>query len=231
MISPNITPWPLGPGCSRVAVLGGSFDPPHRAHMTLARTALDHLGPNSGVVFVPAAASPFKVGRSASSAADRLAMVRLAVAGEPRWGVWSDEIDRAAAGEASYTIDTLRRAITVTNGQVGLCLVLGSDQALRFHEWKSARELLAIAPPLVRLRPPIGSVEALRTALGALGEWNDEELAMWVRQCVSASLDDVSSTRVRSVCAAEGPGAIREMVGGPVADYIGGRGLYGSTLQ
>ncbi len=220
-----VTRWPLDTNVRTVAIVGGTFDPPHRAHLAIARSATEALGSGSGVVFVPAAVSPFKVGVAQTAAEHRLAMVRLAVAGETRWGVWSDEIDRAREGVPSYMVDTLERAAVATGGSVAMRLVMGADQALRFHGWREFRRVLGMAAPLVLLRAPLGTVGELRAGLEATGAWSGAELDAWCGWCVDAPLDAVSSTAVRDAVRG-GVERARGMVDDRVLAYIGAHGLY-----
>lgn len=220
------TTWPLEPSIRTVAILGGTFDPPHRAHLSIARAAMESLGSGSGVVFVPASSSPFKVGQPVTPAKHRLAMVQLATEGEPQWGVWSDEIDRAEAGAASYMIDTVRRAIEATGGNLRPFLVIGADQALRFHEWKDARVLMSLAPPLVVMRAPTEASAVFVESMRALGVWSESELEVWGSRCVPMHLDNASSTAVRAAFRAADIAAIESMVPAAVVEYVAANKLY-----
>jgi nicotinate-nucleotide adenylyltransferase len=77
----------------RLGVLGGTFDPVHIGHMALAKKARRQLGLER-VLFVPAGQPWRKAGRAVSSAEDRVAMLRLAVAGNPGLEVSTVEVDR-----------------------------------------------------------------------------------------------------------------------------------------
>ena len=66
----------------RVGIFGGTFDPPHVGHLIAAGDACDVLGLDT-LLFVPTATQPLKADQGVASAADRLAMVRLAIAGDP----------------------------------------------------------------------------------------------------------------------------------------------------
>src|SRR5437773_7216660 len=88
----------------RVGILGGSFDPIYAGHLHAARAALSAFGLDL-VVFVPAAEPPHKPSRRLARGADRLAMVELAISGEPRFRASAIELER---GGRSYTIDTVR---------------------------------------------------------------------------------------------------------------------------
>ncbi len=92
-----------GTGRSSIGMLGGTFDPIHLGHLALARAARASLGLDE-ILFVPAARPPHKLGRPISPASDRLAMVELAIEGEPATRVSDIEIDRSGP---SYTVDTV----------------------------------------------------------------------------------------------------------------------------
>jgi len=87
---------------ARWAILGGTFDPIHDAHLAIAEQARHELGV-AGVVFVPARLPPHKLGQSVTDAAHRLRMVQLAVAEHPAFRV--DDLELRRSGP-SYTVDT-----------------------------------------------------------------------------------------------------------------------------
>src|ERR671936_550065 len=88
----------------RLGVFGGTFDPVHLGHLASAEEAAYRLC-LPRVLFVPAQRQPLKDAGPHASAADRLAMLRLAVADNPCFAVSTAELDRPAP---SYTVDTLR---------------------------------------------------------------------------------------------------------------------------
>jgi cytidyltransferase-like protein len=97
----TVGPAPVVPGS--IGIFGGTFDPIHVAHLAVAEAAAETLGLEC-VLFVPAGQPPHKLGVPISPAADRLAMVRLAIEGNDRFAVDTLEIERAGP---SYTVDTL----------------------------------------------------------------------------------------------------------------------------
>src|SRR5258706_12647383 len=88
----------------RLGLLGGSFNPIHHGHLTVAARAAE-AAKLDRVLFLPAAVSPLKNGRDLASATDRWAMLRLALRGNPLFEASDLELRR---GGTSYTIDTLR---------------------------------------------------------------------------------------------------------------------------
>ena len=131
----------------RVGLFGGSFDPVHNAHLALARLALDHLGLDE-VIWVPAG-HPWQKARRLAPAEDRLAMVRAAIEGEPRFQADDCEIRRSGP---SYTLDTVRD-LAVRRPDVGAWfLILGEDQYSGLPTWQGWQELLRCVTLVVAAR-------------------------------------------------------------------------------
>lgn len=133
----------------KIGLLGGAFDPVHNGHLEMARAARAAAGLDR-VVFVPAAVSPYKPGEPSASAADRLAMLRLATAGRPEWSVSEIELDR---GGISYTIDTLRALERRAGPGAEYFLVIGMDNFLCLSGWEEIGEVIRKARFIVAGRP------------------------------------------------------------------------------
>jgi nicotinate-nucleotide adenylyltransferase len=262
--SPPITPVPLAdasgqvpPTLRRILVLGGSFDPPHHGHVQLplvVRQAIERAaGAPASVhlLIVPAARSPHKLAGPAASDDDRLTMLALATQHLPRVSVWTDELDRAQLDRAqprepSYTIDTLERmkawlgspdAPAFPLGPPSISLLIGADQALAFHRWKAARELLGRFAPVVMLRSEPGQpgaatqrelLHALARVTGPEGSaaWDDDDLARWANAIVPVGAIDVSSTRLRAALIEGDDALLARMLDPLVLKHIRERGLY-----
>lgn len=210
-------------GC--VVIFGGSFDPPHRGHIELPRLAMEAVGADV-VAFVPAAVSPFKTDRPPTSAAHRVAMLRIALAGR-RWAVvLTDEIDRAAAnpGEPSYMVDTVEALRSRVGESVSLRLLLGEDQLPQLHRWRRVERLLALAPPVVMARRPTGDGAEKSARLRAEVDGRIDD-GKWAQRLVTVRTMAVSSTEIRRKLAA-GESADALLPAG-VGAYIRERGLYG----
>lgn len=125
-----------------VGILGGTFDPVHNAHLAMARAALEQLGLER-ILWMPTGAPKYRKPARAS-AAQRLAMLRLAVAGEPRYAIDEREL---APGHSGYTVDSLQGFAEKP------VLLLGADQYAEFEHWHRWREVLERASLAVFARP------------------------------------------------------------------------------
>jgi nicotinate-nucleotide adenylyltransferase len=192
---------------TRIGIFGGSFDPPHVGHLLAATDAAEALGLDR-LVFVPAHVSPFKDGVTRTSAADRLAMVRLLVGEDPRFGVDPIEIDREGL---SYTIDTLA-AFADRHPGSELVLLVGEDVLPGFPQWREPERIRRLARLAVLRRSTAGEPE-LPEPLRA-----DPPVMLQTRRI------DVSSTEVRQ--RARAGRSLRGFVPEAVAAYIERGRLY-----
>jgi len=131
-------------GQRRIGLLGGSFDPIHHAHLSLARAAIKHADLDE-VQFIPAG-QPWQRAKLKASSEDRAAMVGLAIANEPGFRLNTIEIERQGP---TYTIETLR---TLTIGPDYYWL-LGADQLENFCTWSDWASIAGMVTLLVALRP------------------------------------------------------------------------------
>jgi nicotinate-nucleotide adenylyltransferase len=188
-------------------VFGGTFDPVHVGHLAIAHAACESV-PLDRVLFVLARRSPLKERGPVAPEADRLRMLELAVAGEPRFAVSRVELDRAGP---SYTVDTLERLA----GADELFLILGSDAIADFPRWKDPERIAKLATLVVAERP------------GAPERAGDLPVIPF-----DAPRLDISSRELRAR-AARGL-SLRYLVPEPAWKHIEARGLYrteGSTSR
>lgn len=130
---------------TRIGVFGGTFDPVHIGHLAIANAALEELRLDR-VLFVPARRSPLKDREPVASAADRLAMLTLALADERRFVVSRVELDRDGP---SYTVDTL----AALRGEGELFFIVGADAYADFDRWHEPERIRALATIAVARRP------------------------------------------------------------------------------
>ncbi len=198
----------VGGAQRRVGWFGGSFDPVHLAHRALAQAALDQLALDE-VRWVVAGQPWQKAGRRLAPAADRLAMVRLMTAEEPRFVPDDRELLRDGP---SYTLDSVK-AYQAEHPQDQLWLILGQDQLAGLPSWRGWEELIARMGLAVaaRAQDEIQAPQALLARPHRL-----HRLAMPALQW--------SSTEVRRLAATGGD--VRPVVGEEVTGYIARHRLY-----
>lgn len=121
----------------KIGLLGGTFDPPHLAHLLIAQEALESCGLDE-VWFLPSYIPPHKQGKVAHTRAeDRVEMVRRAIQGNSRFRLSLVEIKRKGR---SYTVDTLRE-LTEKYGDDRFYFILGADMLADLPTWHGVREL------------------------------------------------------------------------------------------
>jgi nicotinate-nucleotide adenylyltransferase len=131
-----------------IGFLGGRFDPVHFGHLGAAQDALAQHNLDR-LVFVPTAQVPHQSQQIHAPAADRLAMLRLAIGSRPQFEVSEFELGRHGA---SYTIDSVRH-FTRLHPRDRLFWIIGGDRVGRLHDWKDIGELATLAEFIVLARP------------------------------------------------------------------------------
>ncbi len=185
-----------------LGILGGTFDPVHHGHLRLALEVYENLGLGE-VRLIPLYSPPHR-GRPAADAAQRLAMLRLAIDGVS--GLLADDREIKRGG-ISYTIDTLTGWRQESAGQP-LCLIIGMDAFQGIHTWHRWTELLDHAHMILVDRPG-------NEAIFEHGEVEDlfkkhavEDYAVLRKKPAGAifktatPLLDISSTHIRRLIAA-----------------------------
>ena len=196
----------------RVGLMGGSFDPVHRAHVALAEVALHHLALDE-VRWIPVG-QPWQKARQLAARASRRAMVELATAHEPRFTVEPFELDREGP---SYTRDSVKALQGAATEATQGFLILGQDQYANFPTWQGWRDLLPVLTLAVACRGP--HLPAAPTAMQGLN-YRVVELPLPPL--------NISSTDIRARLArGEDPLSLApELVSEPVARYIATHQLY-----
>jgi nicotinate-nucleotide adenylyltransferase len=186
----------------RIGVFGGTFDPPHAAHLALAGAALAEMALDE-VRWIPAG-QPWQKTRKITPAAQREAMVKLAIAVEPRFVLDRIELEREGP---SYTLDTVRALRPLGD----LFLVIGADQYAGLHTWLGWQELLGLVTLAVANRP--GLLPPVHA-----------DVQRWPHRVVPLPMLDIAATDIRARVARGLP--IDAMVPPSVASYIDLNRLY-----
>jgi nicotinate-nucleotide adenylyltransferase len=197
----------------RVAILGGTFNPPHLAHLLCASEAADQLELDR-VILMPVASPPHKEVPEEPGPEVRLELCELAVAADARLEVSRLELDR---GGASFTVDTLRE-LHARHPEHELIFIVGGDMAVSLPTWKDPRAVLELAERSGALRRDV--IERLTAEYG---EDVTERLDFFDMPRM-----DISSSEIRRRVAAGR--TIRYLVPDAVADHIASRGLYARTV-
>lgn len=202
----------------RILVYGGTFDPPHRAHVQLPGIVARHIGAD-GVLYIPAGRPPHKPDLNRTDGAHRLAMLRLALADCRNTAIWDYELKQSAP---SYTVHTLQALRELVPKDTQLRLLMGMDMALIFDKWREPGRIEALAQPLVMVRPP----DDCATFLGKL---DASVRQRWADRVVAVEPMDVSSRSLREAMAQHGLGDAHVMknLAPAVRGYILEHGLYG----
>jgi len=181
-----------------IGILGGTFDPVHAAHLRIAQLALDVLR-LVRLLWVPTGRPGYRDAPVASSA-DRLAMLRLVLGGEPRYAIDAREL---AADASGYTVDTLTALRSELGADQPLVLLMGDDQFAKLDSWHRWRDLFGLAHIAVFARPgwslaPGGAVDSEFTARSerASGGWRARRAGAVIR--VDMAPLDISATALRA---------------------------------
>jgi len=197
---------------ARIGILGGSFNPPHLAHLVCASEAAAQFELDR-VLLTPVAAPPHKDAQRDPGPTERLELCRLAIAGDEQLGVCDLEVLR---GGPSYTVDTLRE-LHARTPEDHLTFIVGGDIALGLPSWHEPEAVLGLARLAVAERSGAGR----------------GDIASRLRECfpdapAPAFFDmprmDISSSQVRARIAAGRP--IRYLVPDLVAEHIARGKLY-----
>jgi nicotinate-nucleotide adenylyltransferase len=197
---------------ARIGILGGSFNPPHLAHLVCASEAATQLGLDR-VLLTPVAAPPHKDAERDPGPRERLELCRLAIAGDERLGLCDLEVDR---GGPSYTIDTLRE-LHARTPEDHLTFITGGDIALGLPSWHEPEAVLGLA----RLAVADRSGSAREDVAARIAQhFPDAPPPLFF----DMPRLDISSSQIRRRIAEGRP--IRYLVPDPVAEHIARGRLY-----
>ena len=197
-------------------MFGGTFDPVHLGHVTVAMDAAEQIGAEK-IVFVPAKRSPLKGFFPRAGDQDRLAMIALAIVDNRRFEVSDYELNKPAP---SYTLDTVRRFQDDYGSETAVYWLTGADSVNELALWYKITELIDECNVSVMYRAGFEPPDFTRfTAI-----WGPSRVEKMQRNVIQTPLIDISSTEIRARLA-DGRDAA-DMLHPSVADYIRRHRLY-----
>ena len=196
---------------ARIGILGGTFNPPHLAHLVCAQEALVQLGLDR-ILLMPVGVPPHKEALDDPGGEHRFEMCRLATASDERFAVSRLELDREGR---SYTVDTLRSIHDSAPGD-DLTFIVGGDMAHSLPTWREPEAVLGLATVAVAERVGARRAEIEERLADLAG---GERVRFFAMPRI-----DVSSSEIRRRVREQRP--IRYLVPDEVVRYIGAHGLY-----
>lgn len=183
-----------------LALFGGTFDPIHIGHLTVAWEAAELL--DAEVRLLPANVPPHR-GAPQASPTERVAMLRAALAGQSRLTLDARELERDGP---SYTIDTLRE-LRAEQGERSLVLLLGADAFAGLPGWNHWRELFDFAHIGVLSRPGVDIARPQALADEIAARRVDDVVALRTQPSgklieLAVTPLEISATRIRELLAA-----------------------------
>lgn len=202
-------------------LFGGTFDPVHQGHLTVALAVTEHL--NAPVTLLPNAQPPHKNGSHAASQ-HRLAMLERAIAPYPTLAISAWELQQPAP---SWTLNTLThwRSRFPTSP---LVWVIGEDSLGQLHHWYQWQEFSSLCHLAVLPRqdspPPTAEVQA-QFPIASLSELHQHKSGL--RAHLPMDLQNISSTEVRQQLKQQ---HYSHAIPAAVMAYIQEHGLYGVPI-
>jgi nicotinate-nucleotide adenylyltransferase len=225
----------------KIGLFGGSFDPPHRGHVALARLAIERLALDR-VLLAPVGLQPLKRDRPQASFADRLAMTRLAIEGEPALELSLVDAPHSN-GRPNYTIDTVRLLRASLAADDHLFCLMGADSFLSIGKWYRAGDLLVASDFVVASRPgfDLGRIAAAlppSISVAACDAQEGNNLVLCLRGggrresrlYLLPDLEEMASASGIRASLQRGDGARTELAPA-VADYIREHRLYNGSVD
>lgn len=208
----------------KVGLFGGSFDPFHKGHLTIARVLVEQFELDE-FVFIPAFHAPHKLRKNPTSAYDRFAMLCLATENEPKILVSKVEIE---APERPYSVDTLE-TLRAERPDAQIFFIMGADSWMDITTWRQWERVLSFSNNIIVTRPGVEIglshvTDAVRNRVVDLRRGGDAKgntkrgfgPAIYITDWVDL---DISATEIRRRIRENDP-AWRDDLPGEVANYI-----------
>ena len=199
-------------GIRKYGIYGGSFDPIHIGHVSLADSAVKECGLDR-LIFMPAYISPFKQNRKVTDGKDRCGMIESVLGFNKAFRLSTYELKRE---EPSYTIETLRHWESMLDGD--LYFVLGFDSVIQLDMWYQGEDILRNYHLVTARRPHTDDLEGMQIVEKFRSEYNADITVMDMPPV------DASSTIIRKLVKEGKP--VTGLVPPGVEEYIIEHKLY-----
>jgi len=205
----------------KIVLFGGTFDPIHLGHTTVAAAAAEHIGAEA-VVFIPAKCSPLKDRLPEAGDDDRLQMIALAVADNKNFQLSGHELRKP---EPSYTLETVRQFQSDYGSDTSIYWLIGADNVDDLPRWYRIVELIDECNLAVMYRAGCETPDFAKfTAI-----WGPQRVEKLQENIIETPLIDISSTEIRNRLAAGRD--VTDMLCPLVADHIRKHKLYQSKSK
>ena len=205
----------------KIALFGGTFDPIHLGHTTVAAGAAKRIGAEK-IIFIPAKRSPLKGFFPIAGDRDRFEMISLAIAHSKNFQVSDYELRKP---DPSYTLETVRKFQSDYGDDTLIYWLIGADSIDELQLWYGITDLIDECNLATMLRA--GSKAPNFTKFEDI--WGSDRVKKLQENVVETSLVEISSTEIRSRLAVGRD--VAGMLDPAVADYICQHGLYKSETK
>ena len=200
----------------KIALFGGTFDPIHLGHTTVAADAAEYIGAEK-IVLIPAKRSPLKRCFPKAADDDRFRMITLAISENEKFQVSDYELKKP---QPNYTLETVREFQTRYGSDTSIHWLIGADTIDELPRWHRITELLDRCNVSVMYRagwpkPDFAEFETV---------WGPQRIEKLQQNLIQSPLIDISSTEIRNRLAAGR--SVADMLAPPALDYITNHNLY-----
>ncbi len=197
----------------RIGIFGGTFNPPHKGHIYIAKEA-KRLAELDRMIFIPCYIPPHKEVWGDVSAEHRFNMTRIAIADIPEFEISDIEIKK---GGTSYTAQTLEKMKELYPHDI-LCFVVGGDSFRNMDSWYHPEQIFARAEIIAFARD-----EMDREKLLECGEYYKKKYDAKI-EVIDAKPMEVSSSQIREML--RGGADVTHLIDKPVMEYIEKNGIF-----
>jgi len=205
----------------KIALFGGTFDPVHLGHITVAISAAESINAEK-VIFIPAKHSALKEIPPVATHADRLEMLSLAIAKQEHFELSDYELKKTSP---SYTLDTIRYFKTKYSHDFLIHWLVGADSVDDLPLWHKITKLIDECNLCVMLRADCAKPDFSKFT----NLWGRERIEKLQNNIIQTPLINISSTEIRQKITAGKD--VNDMLSGEVAQYIKRKGLYKSPSK